>query len=123
VEESIWSKDRPASFRRFEEKIFKICSQFRFLSQQLEGFISKALDKWAYENGVTLDFSRPGKPADSAFIEAFNSWFRREYLNQHWLLDLEDARAKSETWRHDYISFRPHGATGDLQQRGQVQIL
>jgi len=23
-------------------------------------FISKALDKWAYENGVTLDFSRPG---------------------------------------------------------------
>lgn len=24
-------------------------------------FISKALDRWAYENGVTLDFSRPGK--------------------------------------------------------------
>ena len=22
----------------------------------------KALDRWAYENGVTLDFSRPGKP-------------------------------------------------------------
>ena len=25
-------------------------------------FISKALDKWAYDNQVTLDFSRPGKP-------------------------------------------------------------
>ena len=25
-------------------------------------FISKALDRWAYENGVTLDISRPGKP-------------------------------------------------------------
>jgi hypothetical protein len=25
-------------------------------------FISKALDRWAYEAGVTLDFSRPGKP-------------------------------------------------------------
>lgn len=24
-------------------------------------FISKALDRWAYENGVTLDFSRPGQ--------------------------------------------------------------
>lgn len=23
-------------------------------------FISKALDKWAYENGVEIDFSRPG---------------------------------------------------------------
>jgi len=29
-------------------------------------FISKAMDKWAYDNGVTLDFSRPGKPTDNA---------------------------------------------------------
>jgi len=25
-------------------------------------FISRALDKWAYDNGITMDFSRPGKP-------------------------------------------------------------
>ena len=31
-------------------------------------FICKALDMWAYLNGVTLDFSRPGKPTDNAFI-------------------------------------------------------
>jgi len=24
-------------------------------------FISRALDKWAYKNGVTMDFLRPGK--------------------------------------------------------------
>ena len=35
-------------------------------------FISKSLDWWAYFNGVKLDFSRPGKPTDSAFIESFN---------------------------------------------------
>jgi putative transposase len=35
-------------------------------------FISKALDKWAYENQVVLDFSRPGKPTDNPFIESFN---------------------------------------------------
>jgi hypothetical protein len=28
------------------------------------------LDLWAYQRGVTLDFSRPGKPTDNAFIEA-----------------------------------------------------
>ncbi|PXW39542.1 integrase-like protein [Klebsiella oxytoca] len=28
-------------------------------------FFSKSLDKWAYENGVTMDFSRPGKPTDN----------------------------------------------------------
>lgn len=27
-------------------------------------FISKVLDRWAYENEVKLDFSRPGKPTD-----------------------------------------------------------
>ena len=32
-------------------------------------FISRDLDLWAYQNEVTLDFSRPGKPTDNAFIE------------------------------------------------------
>ena len=38
-------------------------------------FISRDLDLWAYANNVTLGFSRPGKPTDNAFIEAFNSRF------------------------------------------------
>jgi putative transposase len=33
-------------------------------------FISKELDLWAFMRGVTLDFSRPGKPTDNAFIES-----------------------------------------------------
>ena len=28
-------------------------------------FVSRVLDKWAYDNRVTLDFSRPGKPTDN----------------------------------------------------------
>lgn len=35
-------------------------------------FISKALDRWAYETQVILDFSRPGKPTDNAYIELHN---------------------------------------------------
>lgn len=55
-------------------------------------FISKVLDQWAYENEVVLDFSRPGKPTDNAFIESFNGSFRDECLNLHWFLSLDDAR-------------------------------
>jgi len=33
-------------------------------------FVSRDLDLWAYQRGVTLDFSRPGKPTDNAFIES-----------------------------------------------------
>jgi putative transposase len=36
-------------------------------------FVSRDLDLWAYARGVVLDFSRPGKPTDNAYIEAFNS--------------------------------------------------
>lgn len=77
-------------------------------------FISKALDKWAYENEVTLDFSRPGKPTDNAFIESFNGSFRDECLNIHWFLSLDDAREKIEQWRYDYNTFRPHSSIGNL---------
>jgi putative transposase len=57
-------------------------------------FISKALDKWAYDNQVTLHFSRPGKPTDNPFFESFNGSFRDERLNVNWFLSLKDAKQK-----------------------------
>lgn len=75
-------------------------------------FVSRDLDLWAYAHGVVLDFSRPGKPTDNAFIEAFNGRFRAECLNAHWFLSLADAREKLEAWRRYYNEDRPHGAIG-----------
>jgi hypothetical protein len=46
--------------------------------------------------GVTLDFSRPGKPTDNAYVEAFNGRFRAECLNGHWFLSLADVAEKDE---------------------------
>ena len=77
-------------------------------------FISRTLDKWAYENGVVMDFSRPGKPTDNPFIESFNGSFRDECLNIHWFLSLTDAREKIETWRCEYNSERPHSSIGNI---------
>ncbi len=73
-------------------------------------FVSKSLDWWAYFNGVELDFSRPGKPTDNAFIESFNGKFRQECLNQHWFLSLEDAQERIDLWREHYNEDRPHTA-------------
>jgi len=77
-------------------------------------FISKELDKWAYENKVILDFSRPGKPVDNAYVESFNGSFRDECLNTNWFLSLEDAREKIEAWRRDYNEWRPHSSLDNL---------
>lgn len=75
-------------------------------------FISKELDLWAYSKGVKLDFSRPGKPTDNAFIESFNSRVRQECLNQHWFLSLSEAQLIIEKWREDYNNYRPHKTIG-----------
>lgn len=77
-------------------------------------FTSKALDHWAYWNGVALDFSRPGKPTDNAHVEAFHGTLRRECLSQHWFGNLEDAIRTLEAWRTDYNNHRPHSALGQL---------
>ena len=82
-------------------------------------FVSKALDAWAYRRGVQLVFSRPGKPTDNAAIEAFNSRFRDECLNQHWFASLEEARQVIERWRVDDNEVRPHGA---LQHRTPAEV-
>ena len=71
------------------------------------------MDLWAYQRGVTLDFSRPGKPTDNAYIEAFNSKLRSECLNAHWFMGLEDTVEKLEAWRRDYNEERPHSAIGN----------
>jgi putative transposase len=76
-------------------------------------FVSRDMDLWAYQRGVILDFSRPGKPTDNAFIEAFNGRFRAECLNAHWFLTLADAAEKLEAWRRYYNEERPHGAIGN----------
>jgi putative transposase len=77
-------------------------------------FISKALDQWAHGNHVELDFIRPGKPVENAFIESFNGSFRMECLNAHWFQSTEEARITVETWRREYNGFRPHSALNDL---------
>jgi len=71
-------------------------------------FQSRSLDAWAHQRGVSLDFIRPGKPVENAFIESFNGRLRDECLNQHWFLSLADARRTIESWRESYNTARPH---------------
>lgn len=76
-------------------------------------FTSHAMDLWAYRNGVKIDFSRPGKPTDNAFVENFNGTLRSECLNTHWFLDLKEAQQLIEDWRLEYNDSRPHASLGD----------
>ena len=84
-------------------------------------FAGRMLDHWAYLNGVTIDFSRPGKPTDNAFCEAFNERLRAECLNASWFLSMADARQRILDWRIHYNDARPHTALGNLTPRAFVE--
>ncbi|OPL18336.1 MAG: hypothetical protein AVO35_05690 [Candidatus Aegiribacteria sp. MLS_C] len=77
-------------------------------------FQSGAMDAWAYQNDVRLDFIHPGKPIENGLIESFNGRLWDECLNVHLFWSMEDARAKLEEWRLDYNTARPHSALGQL---------
>ena len=76
-------------------------------------FAGRAMETWAYQAGVKLDFIRPGRPVQNAYIESFNGRLRDECLNGEVFFSLTDAREKLERWRHDYNQQRPHSALAD----------
>ena len=75
-------------------------------------FAGKAMDHWAYENGVTLHFIQPGKPVQNCFIESFNGTVRDQCLNEHWFRSIHEARSITEDWRQLYNCIKPHSSLG-----------
>ena len=84
-------------------------------------FAGNAMDAWAYERGIKLDFINPGKPTENAFIESFNGRLREECLNENQFLTLVEAQTIIEAWRRDYNEQRPHGALNGLTPREFAQ--
>jgi putative transposase len=76
-------------------------------------FTSQMMDLWAYHNQVKIDFSRPGKPTDNAYVESFNGTLRAECLDAHWFASPAEAMERIESWRREYNESRPHRALGE----------
>jgi putative transposase len=128
-----WSRESPlleAGFRLTGESVAKALSRVsaeRHLPQSITvdhgtEFTSKALDQWAWDNQIQLDFTRPGKPTDNGLCESFNGRLRDECLNVHQFHSLEQARAIIEAWRRDYNENRPHGSLGKLTPSEYAKI-
>ena len=82
-------------------------------------FVSRAVDQWAYEQGLQWHTIQPGRPMENGYVESFNGRFRDECLNENWFTSLADAREKIEQWRQDYNQARPHSS---LQYRTPMEF-
>ena len=73
-------------------------------------FTGKIMDEWVYRRGIKLNFIRPGKPVENAYIESFIGRLRDKCLNENWFASLKEAKGIIETWRKDYNEVRPHSS-------------
>ena len=107
----------------------RVGNRFRFprhrssiVSDNGTEFTSRAILKWAGDNGVDWHYIDPGKPHQNAFIESFNSSLRDELLNQEMFDSLEDARRKLALWRYDYNNVRPHSSLGNKTRSSTISM-
>jgi len=126
-----WSRYVPAIDARYSyrgenvvQTLDRICRQTGYPKMirvdQGSEFISRDLDLWAFSKGVVLDFSRPGKATDNAFIEAFNGRLRSECLDARWFMSLPDAKEKLEAWRVDHNQLQTHSVIGNEAPRALI---
>ena len=73
-------------------------------------FTSRHFVAWCEERKITLVHIEPGKPMQNPHSESFNGRFRDEFLNATWFGNLPDAKRKTESWRQEYNTERPHSS-------------
>ncbi|MCF7832788.1 MAG: IS3 family transposase [Candidatus Marinimicrobia bacterium] len=73
-------------------------------------FTSRAMDIFAYIQGITMQFSRPGTPTDNAFIESFNGRLRQDCLNHNWFTGMGEVQKTLEMWKINYNLQHPHSS-------------
>lgn len=82
-----------------------------------------AMLTWSVEHDVALHFIDPGKPAQNAWIESFNSRVRDEFFNVQTFRTLPEMRAAASVWVADYNEVRPHSSLGYLTPKEFVEAL
>ncbi len=82
-----------------------------------------AVAEWAEENGVELEFIKPGLPMQNGFIERFNRTYREAILNMYIFETLEEVKNLTENWLGNYNQQRPHDSLGNITPQEYLQTL
>ncbi|WP_085963246.1 IS3 family transposase [Burkholderia ambifaria] len=77
-------------------------------------FVSRAILKWAAQNGMDIALSDPGKPWQNGADESFNGKFRDECLSLEWFRTRTEAKIVIDQWRRHYNAIRPHSSLAYL---------
>jgi putative transposase len=84
--------------------------------------ISHAVQQWAQNRFIRLEYIEPGKPQQNAYVERFNRTVRYEWLAQQLFDSIEEVQEFATQWMWNYNHERPHMALGGITpyQRGAM---
>jgi putative transposase len=77
-------------------------------------YVSTALQLWAQENEIRMDYIQPGNPQQNAYVERFNRTVRYEWLSQYYWKDLAEVQLFATQWMYEYNHHRPNMALGGV---------
>jgi putative transposase len=84
--------------------------------------ISVAIQRWARECEIRLDYIQPGKPQQNAYVERFNRTVRYEWLSQYYWKDLDEVRLFATQWMYGYNHHRPNMALGGITPKQRLAM-
>jgi putative transposase len=77
-------------------------------------YISGALQAWAAQRGIALQYIQPGKPQQNTYIERFNRTVRYDWLGQWHFGSIEEVQDSATRWLWTYNHERPSMALGGI---------
>jgi putative transposase len=100
-------------------RVLEMIGSWRGLPQQIRmdngpELISHRMVGWARARGIHLEYIKPGKPAQNAYIERFNRTYREDVLDAYLFNSIDEARKITEAWIEEYNAIRPHDSLGGV---------
>jgi putative transposase len=75
-------------------------------------FVAAAIQEWAQQETIKINYIAPGSPWENGRIESFHGKFRDGCLNREIFGSLLEAKVLVEDWRKQYNEKRPHSSLG-----------
>jgi putative transposase len=85
-------------------------------------YISSALQTWAENNHIKIEYIQPGNPQQNAYVERFNRTVRYEWLSQYYWKDLEEVQLFATKWMWSYNHERPNMALGGFTPKQHLAM-
>jgi len=77
-------------------------------------YISGAVNQWAQQRGIRIDYIQPGKPQQNAYVERYNRTVRYDWLSQTLFSSIREAQDSATRWLWTYNHERPNMAIGGI---------